>query len=104
MSMVLQSLQNTAKFLKRKSSDGNVGIVIGLAKRVQGVGVVVEAMVERSNTQQDQAAGHPLLGVDPSSALLGRSTKDIFNAHAIWFKELWMVKVKKRGIRAHLND
>ena len=104
MSMVLQSLQNTAKFLKRKSSDGNVGIVIGLAKRVQGVGVVVEAMVERSNTQQDQAAGHPLLGVDPLPALVGRSAKDIFDAHCVWPEKLRMVQVKERGPRAHLND
>ena len=104
MLMVLQSLQNTAKFLKRKPSDGNVGIVIGLAKRVQGVGVVVEAMVERSNTQQDQAAGHASLCFNPSTTLLGHSTKYIFDAHGIWFKKLRMVKVKKRDTRAHLND
>ncbi len=65
MTMCLQLVHHAIKLGERKRTDGPVAVAVLLAKLVQDIGVVVVAVVESPNTQQDEAAGHPLLRLDP---------------------------------------
>ena len=78
--MCLQSLQHPSKHRVWKRTDGPVTVAVLHPKLVQDIGVVVVAVVESPNTQQDEAAGHPLLGFDPLLVFPRVEAEDVFHA------------------------
>jgi hypothetical protein len=102
--MCLQSLQHPSKHRKWKCTDSPVAVAILHPKLMQDIGVVVVAVVESPNTQQDEAAGHPLLGLDPPLLLLRGEAKDVLDAQRVWQKVLWVVMVQEAWRECHWID
>ena len=102
--MCLQSLQHPSKHRKWKCTDSPVAVAILHPKLMQDIGVVVVAVVESPNTQQDEAAGHPLLGLDPPLLLLRGEAKDVFYTKRLCCKVLWVVMVQEAWRECHWID